>query len=153
MDTRTIEASEFLRSFSNHETVDFLNDFLIDNYTNAVLTYHPHQGLQREKVYESCKDLVKGVFRKIADIKQDANRLFPTFHKLSRSNPQLHPVWFSEFMDAYQNYKHSRKLVNRYNQLKAFLRGTTYCDMGCGGGDLVAYLLQEHDDFQSGAGD
>jgi 2-polyprenyl-3-methyl-5-hydroxy-6-metoxy-1,4-benzoquinol methylase len=44
------------------------------------------------------------------------------------------------------------KLKNRYRQLKPFIRGNSYCDIGCGGGDLVAYLLDTHDEFHIAAG-
>jgi SAM-dependent methyltransferase len=60
--------------------------------------------------------------------------------------------WFPEFNEAYENYKHQRKLQIKLEQLKPFLRTGAFADIGCGGGDLVSYLKENYGKFSSYTG-
>jgi len=72
--------------------------------------------------------------------------------RLSRGQEPRPSIWFREFDEAYEQYKHRQKLEVKLNQLKPFLREGAYADIGCGGGDLVAYLKKHYGAFTSFTG-
>ena len=153
MSGRLTEALQFLTSFKNPEATRFLIPFLISNYNDAILAYHPNpETISPGNVHNKCTSLIETVFERINNIKNNPEKLFDLFYQLSRSNPDQDPIWFDEFLSAYQNYKHNKKLVNRYKQLSPYLTGSSFCDIGCGGGDMVASFLKQHDSFTHAAG-
>jgi 2-polyprenyl-3-methyl-5-hydroxy-6-metoxy-1,4-benzoquinol methylase len=150
--SRTTEAQTFLAAFAHHTARAFVNTFLKENYAKAILTHHPDaRALSAERVRQQCDHLVDTAFERIAAL-PSPEELFPLFAKLSRGRPQREPIWFDAFTEAYRNYKHHHKLQNRYRFLAPYLRGSRYADVGCGGGDLVAYLKNEHAPFTEAAG-
>ncbi len=150
---RIPEATTFLKSFENTSARDFVQKMMIQNYTDAILGHHPRaSSLNRDEIHQKCQHLVETAFQRIKQIQAQPKKLFPLFHQLSRKNPQPDPMWFAEFNEAYQHYKHHRKLYLRLEQLKPFLKGKSYADVGCGGGDLVAFLKKEYPQFEEYAG-
>ena len=147
---RLQEARIFLNSFRKKSTQEFLFPFLLENYSDAIQTYYPGEKLSPEHIHEKTRTLLNSVFSDLEKINPD--ELFSWFHQKSRNHSPRDPIWFPEFMEAYAHYKHKQKLANRYQTLKPFLKGSTYCDVGCGGGDLVAHLLSMHPEFESAAG-
>jgi SAM-dependent methyltransferase len=61
-------------------------------------------------------------------------------------------IWFEDFNMAYDTYKHGSKLKMKVEQLLPYLHGKSYCDIGCGGGDLVACIKELHPRFTSYTG-
>ncbi|NJO02138.1 MAG: class I SAM-dependent methyltransferase, partial [Bacteroidia bacterium] len=118
-----------------------------------ILTHHPEADkLNAEAIHAQCNALVDSVFARLEQIQDTPVQIFPLFQQLSRSQQPRDAIWFPEFLEAYQHYKHHRKLLNRYRQLKPYLKGSSYCDIGCGGGDLVAFLGEYHPNFREVAG-
>ena len=140
MKNRTPEAQTFFASFANKTARSFVQYIMKRNYALAILEHHPDQdSLSPVAVQQQCNQLVDSAFHRIEEL-SSPEELFPLFAQLSRSRPDRDPIWFDAFLKAYQNYKHHRKLQNRYRRLKSFLRGSSYADVGCGGGDFVAFL-------------
>lgn len=147
------EAKTFLRAFKNSKARDFVCKMKISNYTDSILKHHPRrESLDSDKISGKCSLLINTIFRQIEAVQDFPGALLPLLIRLSRTNPVQDKVWFSEFDEAYSNYKHNRKLQNRYRQLKHHLYGRSYCDIGCGGGDLVAFLKKNHPAFSVCAG-
>jgi SAM-dependent methyltransferase len=150
---RIPESETFLSSFTNVQARAFVNNIMKHNYTSAILTHHPRtEQLDRTDVARRCNVLVDTAFERIFDISHQPEQLFPLFASLSRSRPDRGPIWFDDFVEAYQHYKHQRKLQNRYHMLRPYLHGHTYADVGCGGGDFVAFLRQNHAQFTEFSG-
>lgn len=119
------------------------------NYAAAILIHHPGQDqLNQAAVAQQCAQLVDTAFARIDSIRDQPEQLFPLFTSLSRNRPKRDPIWFDAFLQAYRHYKHQRKLQNRYHRLRPWLRGSTYADVGCGGGDFVAFLKTHHPSFE-----
>lgn len=149
---RFSEAYNFLSAFSNTDAREFVRDLMKKNYAGAVLGHHPvREQLNRNEVEEKCSVFLDRVFEEINAL-ADPRDLFPLFNRLSRNSKEKQDIWFDEFLEAYENYKHRRKLENRYQQLKPFIYGPLYCDVGCGGGDLVAYMKENHPGVEEAAG-
>lgn len=147
------EAKTFLKAFKNSKARDFVHKMKISNYSNSILEHHPRKEKSgNEHVLRKCRLLINAIFEQIEAVQESPGELFPLLNKLSRKNPEQHEIWFPEFDEAYANYKHNRKLNNRYRQLKPYLYGKSYCDVGCGGGDLVAFLKKNHAHFNICAG-
>ena len=145
---RTDEARIFLDAFRNQRARDFVMKMKISNYSSSILEHHPRKGNPgNEHVLRKCSLLINTIFEQIEAVQESPGELFPLLNKLSRKNPVQDEIWFPEFDEAYANYKHNRKLNNRYRQLKPYLYGKSYCDVGCGGGDLVAFLKKNHAHF------
>ncbi len=150
---RTDEARTFLTAFANPVAKGLVHKMLVNNYTEAILTHHPQAtGLQPATVARQCADLVHAVYHQVAAVQHQPERLFPLFATLSRKHSPQHPMWFAAFDAAYQHYKHHKKLHQRLAQLKPLFTGSSYCDVGCGGGDLAAFLQQQYPPFTTCAG-
>ena len=148
MENRIPEAQTFFTSFANTTARDFVQRIMKRNYALAILEHHPEkEKLSPEEIQQQCDHLVDSSFERIERLNQP-EELFPLFAQLSRSRPERDPIWFDAFLQAYQNYKHKRKLQNRYRRLKPYLQGSSYADVGCGGGDFVAFLKHHHPDFK-----
>ncbi len=149
---RLSETYTFLSSYRNPEAQDFVRNLMKQNYTRAVLEHHPFpDSLEEGDIQNKCNSLVDHIFDHINAL-QYPLKLFSLFRRLSRSAGQRKSIWFDEFLEAYENYKHRTKLKNRYQQLKPYIKGPAYCDVGCGGGDLVAYMKENHPDIEEVAG-
>lgn len=147
------EAHTFLNSFTNTDARKFVQYIMKRNYAEAILDHHPDpQSINKKTVIEKCQYLVDSTFQRIEQIQHSPEELFPLFAQLSRNKQARDKIWFDEFLQAYQLYKHQRKLRRRYEKIKAYLQGTSYCDIGCGGGDFVAFLKHHHEPFRQLAG-
>ncbi|MDF9799528.1 SAM-dependent methyltransferase [Catalinimonas alkaloidigena] len=147
------EARTFLKSFTNTDARKFVQSIMKRNYAEAIIEHHPDpQSIHRKAVIDKCQYLVDSTFQRIKQIQGSAEELFPLFARLSRNKQPRDEIWFDEFLQAYQLYKHQRKLRRRYEKIKGYLQGTSYCDIGCGGGDFVAFLKHQHESFQRVAG-
>jgi len=126
---------------------------MLHNYTEAILEHHPQShGLNKAEIYEKCTHLCHSIFGEIEKIQEEPEQLFPLLIKLSRNNRPQAAFWFEEFNLAYKWYKHEHKLKIKAEQLAPYISGETYCDIGCGGGDLVAYLKNYHPHFREYTG-
>jgi SAM-dependent methyltransferase len=147
------EAEEFLVAFRNGKARSLVHRMMILHYTEAVLEHHPDPAtLDPEKIGELTGHLCHSIFTEVESIGHDPYALYPLLLKLSRGQEPRPSIWFREFDEAYEQYKHRRKLKVKFNQLKPFLRKGAYADIGCGGGDLVAYLKKHYRGFTSFTG-
>jgi SAM-dependent methyltransferase len=149
---RFSEAYTFLSSFRNLDAQEFVRELMKNSYASAVLRHHPSpKRLSSDEIQNKCNDLVDYIFDQLNAL-EDPRALFTLFKNLSRTSSEQKDIWFDEFLEAYQHYKHQTKLENRYQQLKPYIYGPSYCDVGCGGGDLVAYMKHHHPDVNEAAG-
>jgi cyclopropane fatty-acyl-phospholipid synthase-like methyltransferase len=150
---RIEEGETFLRAFHNRNAKLLVQKMMKNNYLEAIIEHHPNKAsIEKALVREKCNGLVDEILKQIEHINDKPDELFKLFHKLSRNNPDKNSIWFNEFTEAYQNYKHNRKLTNRLKQLQPFLDGNSYCDIGCGGGDLIVFLKKNYPQFTECAG-
>ena len=150
---RLEEANTFLKAFKNENANNFVQEMLKNNYMEAIIEHHSDPAsVDKVLISKKCNQLVEEIFLQIEQIKDEPGKLFPLFYRLSRSNPEGNSIWFTEFKEAYNNYKHNRKLKNRLKQLKPFLHGDSYCDIGCGGGDLIVFIKKNYPQFKNYAG-
>ena len=148
MHARTPESLTFFSSFANIQARNFVQHIMKRNYALAILDHHPDSDQLNEKeVEKQCAHLVDTAFARLTGISDQPEQLFPLFATLSRNRSERDPIWFDAFLQAYRQYKHQRKLQNRYRRLRPWLRGSSYADVGCGGGDFVAFLKQHHSSF------
>jgi len=145
------EASKFLLSFKNERAREFVRRLMLRSYTDAVLEHHPGT-ITREQVYRKCKYLTDEILAQTQKNIEQPDKINALFNRLSRVKPGPASIWFEEFDSAYKNYKHTRKLFIQLNHLKPFLGGNSFCDIGCGGGDLVYFLKNNYPQFKEYAG-
>lgn len=142
------ESTVFLSAFKDQKARDLVHQMMIHNYTEAIMEHHPHRELlERESIEAKCDSLCNTIFRKIEAIHQTPALLSPLLNDLARNHQTQPSIWFEEFSKAYDAYKHGGKLIKKAPLLTPYLRGTSYCDVGCGGGDLVAFMKKEHPSF------
>lgn len=147
------ESSRFLQAFSNARARDFVNRLLRHNYTHGILTHHPNIATLNPATIQTNVDrLIDEIFHTIAAHQHHPEHLFPALRALSRSARPPSPVWFPEFGEAYDHYKHVNKLPRRMRQLENLIRGPALCDVGCGGGDWLLYARKNHPDIQQATG-
>lgn len=150
---RLDEVHTFFTSFINIKARKFVQTIMKKNYTEAIMLHHPAPNMViQAEVARKCQHLVDSAFQRIEKLQTSPEELFPLFAQLSRSNEPRDEIWFDEFLQAYQLYKHQRKLFRRYDKIKEYLQGSSYCDIGCGGGDFIAFLKHHHESFQQLAG-
>ncbi|MFC2113093.1 methyltransferase domain-containing protein [Bacteroidota bacterium] len=145
------EASKFLLSFQNDKAREFVKRLMLQSYTEAVLEHHPNS-ISQEHVYSKCNYLIEETFGQIRKNSEHPEKIIALFHRLSRVNPVRASIWFEEFDCAYQNYKHFKKLSIQLDHIRPFLKGNSYCDIGCGGGDLVYFIKNNYPQFKECAG-
>ena len=149
----TKEIQEFLESFEDSRARNLVRNMMEDNYTEAILANHPQPDvLDPESISTKCRNLCSKIFDSIDEAKDDPSRISELLIALSRNNPNQDEMWFEEFNEAYVNYKHHNKLTIKLEQLQPYLKGASYCDIGCGGGDLVAHIKRNIDRFKNVAG-
>ncbi|WKN32363.1 class I SAM-dependent methyltransferase [Porifericola rhodea] len=147
------EAHTFLNSFLNTDARNFVRTVMTKNYAHAIQVHHPQpKFLNNTLVSSKCHHLVDSTFQRIAQIQSSPEKLFPLFAQLSRKQSEKDAIWFDEFTSAYQAYKHQHKLRSRYEKIRSFLKGSSYCDVGCGGGNFAAFLQRKHPLFKRVAG-
>ena len=148
---KTEEASKFLLSFKNESAREFVRRLMLQGYTEAVLKHYPDE-ITEEQVYGQCKYLTDETFARINKKIDQPEKINALLNRLSRVNPERASIWFKEFDSAYANYKHNQKLFIQLDHLKPFLKGNSFCDIGCGGGDLVYFLKNNYPQFNEYAG-
>ncbi len=147
------EAKTFLKAFQNRNANFLVQLMMKQNYFEAIIEHHPKSAsIDTDVVRKKCEILVDEIFGQIEKISDKPDQLIPLFLNLSRSNADKKSIWFIEFNEAYNNYRHNRKLTNRLTQLKPFLKGNSFCDIGCGGGDLILFLKKNYPQFTDYAG-
>jgi SAM-dependent methyltransferase len=147
------EAQTFIRAFTNPNASTLVKRMMKTNYTQAVLAHHPDNAtLKPVEIEEQCGSMVDSIFLRIEETVPCPEKIFPLFISLSKNNPDRDSIWFDEFIAAYENYKHNIKSKKRYDRLKRFICGHSYCDVGCGGGDLVAYVKCNHPGIDAACG-
>jgi hypothetical protein len=145
------EAERFLHSFNNVIAREFVKNLMLHNYTDAILEHHPGV-VKYDDVFSKCKILLDEVFTEIEAVSHRPGEINATFKRFSRLNRDWAPGWFDEFQDAYENYKHHRKMYIKVSNLEPYLTGNSFCDIGCGGGDLVYFMKQNYPQFREYAG-
>ena len=147
------EAEEFMVAFRNGKARSLIHRMMALHYTEAVMEHHPDPAtLDHGKIEELTGQLCHFIFKEVKSIGDNPDALFPLLLRLSRGQEPRPSIWFREFDEAYEHYKHRRKLNVKFNQLKPFLREGAYADIGCGGGDLVAHLKKHYRGFTSFTG-
>jgi SAM-dependent methyltransferase len=149
---RIDESETFLTAYNNITARNMVKTMLIDNYSRAVILHHPKGGLSINVIGQKCSRMIDYIFDRIEEVKYMPEKLFPLFEHLSRNSPRRDDIWCSEFTESYDNYKHKVKLIRRYDLIKGFLNGNTYCDVGCGGGDLAFYVKKHSPTISLSAG-
>ncbi|MGF1584108.1 MAG: class I SAM-dependent methyltransferase [Bacteroidales bacterium] len=149
---RIDESDTFLKAYNNRPARTMVKTMLIDNYTRAVLLHHPKDKLSFNLINQKCSRMIDYIFDRIEEVKYSPEKLFPLFERLSRNNSRRDDIWFCEFIESYENYKHNVKLIRRYDQIKDFLKGNSFCDVGCGGGDLAFYVKKHSPAISMSAG-
>jgi 2-polyprenyl-3-methyl-5-hydroxy-6-metoxy-1,4-benzoquinol methylase len=148
---RINEASKFLLSFKNGRARKFVKKLMLYNYTDAVLEHHPNS-ITKNQVYSKCKNLTDEIFAQIKKNIDQPEQINALFNRISRVNTNPASFWFKEFDCAYENYKHTNKILVQLDHLKPFLKGNSFCDIGCGGGDLIYFLKNNYPPFKEYAG-
>jgi hypothetical protein len=145
------EAERFLSSYNNDIAREFVRSFLLHNYTDAILEHHP-DNVEYADIYDKCRILLDAVFSDIGAISHRPGEIHALFKRYSRLNRDRASIWFEEFLVAYENYKHHRKLFVKVSNFEPYLTGNSFCDIGCGGGDLVYFMKQNYPRFREYAG-
>ena len=147
------EAKRFLDAFRDGRARTLVHEMMEQYYAEAVLENHPKSAsLNRGEIHRQTRDLCTDIFGSVAQVTDDPQALYPLLSRLSRGHRPMAAFWFPEFNEAYENYKHRRKLEIKLEQLKPFLGTGSYADIGCGGGDLVGYLKENYGKFSSYTG-
>lgn len=138
-------AHDFFTAFGNIAARQFARDIMIENYTLAIMKHHPAAtSLKEESIRAKCQTLVDTVFRRLEDIQYKPQFMYDVIKTMSRSAEDTEGIWFQEFHDAYNQYKHTNKLETRDQILFPHVVGDSLVDIGCGGGDQVADLKSRH---------
>ena len=147
-------AKDFFEAFANPPALSFVKAMMVRNYSDAIMTHHPNkETLDRGEIQKKCEVLIRTIFRRLEDIKRHPQFLYDAMKSMSRGVAPREAIWFAEYQDAYQKYKHVDKLGKRDDILFPHVVGDSLVDIGCGGGDQVAYLKSNHSDqLQSVAG-
>jgi 2-polyprenyl-3-methyl-5-hydroxy-6-metoxy-1,4-benzoquinol methylase len=147
------EATRFLKAFRNDKARRLVHVMMTRHYTEAILEHHPEPAsLDPQKIEQQTRRLCDEIFKKVNRIGDEPEAVYPLVTSLSRSHRPRSGIWFAAFNEAYENYKHHRKLGIKLEQLVPFLGTGTYADIGCGGGDLVSYLKAHYGKFSSYTG-
>lgn len=147
------EANHFLSAFGNETARSLVFRMMTQHYAEAILEHHPAPAsLNTEKIRQQTRHLCTLLFEKIDLAGDDPSRLIALLTGMSRAHQPVAEFWFEEFNEAYENYKHHRKLAVKLEQLLPFLRDGAYADIGCGGGDLVCHLKDNYGKFSSYTG-
>lgn len=148
---KTEEASRFLDAFNNGTARELVKLMVLNHYADAVMEHHP-DSVCRAEVYGRTQQLVDVIFSRIEHIRDKPEGLDPLLQELSRKNHQPDQIWFEAFNQAYEYYKHHRKLFLKVRRISPYLTGNSYCDVGCGGGDLVNFIRNQFPQFDEYAG-
>lgn len=147
------EAEAFFAAFQVEKARMLVRKMMINNYTEAILEYHPEpRTLLVEEVYHRCSQLCHTLFREIEAIMNVPEQLPALLNRLARNATPQASLWFDAFNRAYDNYKHNGKLQKKTELFAPYLEGETYCDIGCGGGDLVAHIKEHYPQFKTYTG-
>lgn len=147
------EIREFLMAYRDGRARGLVQDMMTLHYTEAVMMHHPDPSLLGEDwIKERTTHLCSFIFNKLDGITEQPDKLPELLLRLSRGTIPQDSLWFKEFNEAYENYKHQRKLQIKMKQLSPFMAGGAYADIGCGGGDLAAYLKTHYPGFTSCTG-
>jgi len=150
---KTEEANRFLRAFRDEKARRLVHDMMTRHYAEAILEHHPQPAsLNPEKIDQQTRQLCAEIFDQVAGVENDPEAVQPLVTRLSRGHRPMSDIWFTAFNEAYEQYKHQRKLGIKLEQLVPFLGTGAYGDIGCGGGDLVGYLKEHYGKFSSYTG-
>jgi len=147
----TMEAKRFLEAFADESAGGLVEEMLLRHYANAVIEHHPGP-VDRELVYKSTRKLRDEILVWMDRIRERPGVVDAVLQKLSRTIPFPHPMWFEAFNLAYEHYKHERKLPLKTKRIEAWFTGDSFCDVGCGGGDLIYYISRNYPGFREFAG-
>jgi len=150
---RPTEAEQFLTAFADSKARMLVFRMMTGHYAEAILEHHPRAAsLDPDNIRDRTRQLCTVFFNEIERIGDQPAALPPLLHRMSRGHDPRPEFWFREFNEAYDHYRHHRKLEVKLNQLIPFLGEGDYADIGCGGGDLVCYLKEHHGKFRSYTG-
>lgn len=142
---RLQSAREFFEAFSNPVAREFVRQAQINNYTDAIMKHHPNkEKLDRREIHQKCQLLINTIFRRLEDLQARPEFVFDIIESMGRKFERTETIWFSEYGEAYEHYKHITKLPQRDRLLFPHIVGDSLVDIGCGGGDQVAYLKKIH---------
>ncbi len=148
-------AKDFFIAFLNREAREFVKQMMIKSYTEAIMIHHPQaEKLNWGSIQAKCEILINTIFRRLEDIQPKPEYLFEilkSMGRLTRDNQET-DLWFIEYQEAYNYYKHNTKLLKRDLLLFPHIVGNSLVDIGCGGGDQVAYTMKNHPDITEAAG-
>ncbi|NQT29135.1 MAG: class I SAM-dependent methyltransferase [Candidatus Saganbacteria bacterium] len=150
---RLLTAFDFYNAFANDEAREFTQRTRIENYTNGIMFHHPDsQSLDRAEIKLKCEELIDTIFGVLKEARDVPQIFYELIEMLSRGSGRFDALYFAELQVAYDHYKHVYKLPQREIQLSPYLVGSSLVDIGCGGGDLVAYLKEHHPELAEVAG-
>lgn len=138
------EADIFMDAFREEKARNLVMQMMITHFSEAILEHHPKSSsLNRERIHQQNEQLCKSIFEEVGNMDGKPHYLSNLLGQLSRTCDPQAEIWFDEFNQAYENYKHKGKLKHKVQALIPFFKGESYCDIGCGGGDLLAYIKKE----------
>jgi SAM-dependent methyltransferase len=149
----TQEIHQFFNAFSNSRANTLVKKMMIHNHAEAIMEHHPlPRQLVAEEVFQQCSQLSQTIFDEIERVKSTPENLPALLRSMAKNGNPPSPIWFDSFRAAYHNYKHHRKLQHKMEHFAPYMQGANYCDIGCGGGDLVAFVKDYFPQFQSYTG-
>jgi hypothetical protein len=146
-------AEEFFRAFSNIKVKELTKEMKKHNYVEAIRRHHPEpSSLDLSNIIEKCQHLIDIIFMRLEVIKEYPEMFYPVIASMSRGAALPEAIWFPEFQEAYRAYKNHNKLPQRDALLSPFFVGISLVDIGCGGGDQVAFCGKNHPELQQVVG-
>lgn len=147
------EIRAFMNAYGDNNARDMVQKMMIRHYADAVLEHHPDPTLLDKQIIRECTAALCGsIFHALDEIEGKPDELSGLLLRLSRGTAPRDPIWFRRFNEAYEHYRHRGKLEIKLKQLMPYLTEGDYADIGCGGGDLTAYLKQHYPGFSSCTG-
>jgi len=145
--------SEFFRAFSNQKARDATRRAKTYAYTRSISQHHPRKDtLNYALIIDRCHELMETIFSRLAVLQEYPDFLYPIIASMSRGAEKRESIWSPEYHEAYEQYKKQDKLPQRNTMLAPFMVGNSLVDIGCGGGDQVAYYREHHPEIRRAAG-
>lgn len=146
-------ARDVFSALSNKKAAELAKRATIENYTTAIRSHHPAgRLLNYHHILSNCRALVDTIYSRLADIASKPEFLQEEMTAMCRTARAPEHFWFSEYDEAYKQYKQTDKLPQRDRMLFPFIVGESLVDIGCGGGDQVANFKREHPELKNAAG-
>jgi len=144
---------EFFRAFANDRARELTKKAKVYSYVEGILRHHPDlASIDICDILAKCHQLIAIIFSRLTVISEQPEYLYPVVASMSRGAARPEAIWFPEYQAAYRAYKNYNKLPQRDALLSPYFVGESLADIGCGGGDQVAYCGAHHPELTRVAG-